>query len=94
MYPVGSNGASQATLDARCLASLLPAVGVEPLGFEWSRDFGLEVPTRDGWRARFDGGGNVELQVASLRAIRDEITRTKSVAEVIDVRFEDRPYFR
>src|SRR5439155_15266344 len=76
------------------LALLLPAVGVEPLGFEWSRDFGLEVPTRDGWRARFDGGGNVELQVASLRAIRDEITRTKSVTEVIDVRFGDRPYFR
>jgi len=76
------------------LATLLPSVGVEPLGFEWSRDFGLEVPTRDGWRARFDGGGNVELQVASLRAIRDQITRTKRVAEMIDVRFEDRPYFR
>src|SRR6266852_870809 len=76
------------------LATLLPGVGVEPLAFEWSRDFGLEVPTRDGWRARFDGGGNVELQVASLRAIRDQITRTQSVAEVIDVRFEDRPYFR
>jgi hypothetical protein len=76
------------------LATLLPAVGVEPLGFEWSRDFGLEVPTRDGWRARFDGGGNVELQVASLRSIRDELTRTKSLAEVIDVRFGDRPYFR
>src|SRR3981189_3101371 len=27
------------------LASLLPTVGVEPLAFEWSRDFGLEVPT-------------------------------------------------
>jgi hypothetical protein len=76
------------------LANLLPAVGVEPLGFEWSRDFGLEVPTRDGWRARFDGSGNVEKQVASLRSIRDELTRTKSVAELIDVRFDDRPYFR
>src|ERR1700716_4024915 len=75
-------------------AVVLPAVGVEPLAFEWSRDFGLEVPTRDGWRARFDGAGNVERQVASLRSIRDEITRTKTVAEVIDVRFGDRPYFR
>jgi hypothetical protein len=76
------------------LARLLPAAGVEPIGFEWSRDFGLEVPTRDGWRARFDGGGNVETQVASLRSIRDELTRTKRVAQVIDVRFQDRPYFR
>lgn len=76
------------------LATLLPAAGVEPLGFEWSRDFGLEVPTRDGWRARFDGSGNVEYQVTSLRSIRDELSRTHSVAELIDVRFEDRPYFR
>ena len=76
------------------LATLLPSVGVEPLGFEWSHDFGLEVPTRDGWRARFDGDGDVERQVASLRSIRDEITRTKTVAELIDVRFGDRPYFR
>jgi len=52
------------------------------------------VPTRDGWRARFDGDGNVERQVASLRSIRDEITRTKTAAQVIDVRFGDRPYFR
>ncbi len=76
------------------LAMLLPAVGVEPLGFEWSRDFGLEVPTRDGWRARFDGAGNVDLQVASLQSIRDHLSRTKTAAQVIDVRFDDRPYFR
>ena len=76
------------------LASLLPTVGVQPLGFEWSREIGLEVPTRDGWRARFDDVGNVEQQVASLRAVRDELARTRAAAELIDVRFRDRPYFR
>jgi hypothetical protein len=76
------------------LASLLPSVGVEPLAFEWSKDFGLEVPTRDGWRARFDDAGNVEQQVSTLRVIRDELARTHSPAELIDVRFGDRPYFR
>ena len=76
------------------LSVLLPTVGVEPLAFEWSRDFGLEVPTRDGWRARFDEDGNVETQVVSLRSIRDELARTKSAAQLIDVRFGDRPYFR
>jgi hypothetical protein len=76
------------------LATLLPVVGVEPLAFEWSRDFGLEVPTRDGWRARFDNGSDVEQQVASLRSVRDEIARTKATAQLIDVRFGDRPYFR
>jgi hypothetical protein len=76
------------------LASLLPSVGVEPLAFEWSRDFGLEVPTRDGWRARFDGHGDVDRQVTSLRTIRDELVRSKSPAELIDVRFGDRPFLR
>jgi hypothetical protein len=76
------------------LAVLLPTVGVEPLAFEWSRDFGLEVPTRDGWRARFDEDGNVDKQVLSLRSIRDELVRTKGAAQLIDVRFGDRPYFR
>jgi hypothetical protein len=76
------------------LATLLPAVGVQPLAFEWTQDFGLEVPTRDGWRARFDDAGNVEQQVASLRSIRDEIARISASAELIDVRFGDRPYFR
>ena len=76
------------------LVSLLPTVGVQPLAFEWSRDSGLEVPTRDGWRARFDGSGNIDQQIASLRAVRDELARARTTAEVIDVRFGDRPYFR
>jgi hypothetical protein len=76
------------------LANLLPTVGIEPLSFEWSRDFGLEVPTRDGWRARFDGHGDVDQQITSLRTIRDELARTRSPAELIDVRFGDRPFLR
>lgn len=76
------------------LASVLPSVGIEPLAFEWSRDLGLEVPTRDGWRARFDSAGDVDQQVASLRTVRDVLVRSKSAAELIDVRFGDRPYFR
>jgi hypothetical protein len=85
---------ASALITSARLAALLPAVGVEPVAFEWSRDFGLEVPTRDGWRARFDDGGNVEEQVASLRSVRDEIARTRVTAQLIDVRFGDRPYFR
>jgi POTRA domain-containing FtsQ-type protein len=76
------------------LAQLLPSVGVQPLGFQWSRDAGLEVPTVDGWRARFDQGGNLDQQVAQLRAVRDALSRTNTTAGLIDVRFGDRPYFR
>jgi hypothetical protein len=85
--------ASALTTSAR-LATLLPAAGVEPLAFEWSRDFGLEVPTREGWRVRFDDQRNVDQQIGSLRTIRDELARTKGAAELIDVRFGDRPFFR
>ncbi|GAC1320356.1 MAG: hypothetical protein NVSMB2_16240 [Chloroflexota bacterium] len=76
------------------LATLLPSVGIEPLAFEWTADNGLEVPTRDGWRARFDGQANVDAQITALRAVRDQLARTKTQAELIDVRFGDRPYFR
>src|SRR5258708_26425558 len=76
------------------LATLLPSVGVEPLGFEWTRDFGLEVPTREDPPARFTTAVNLQRHTPPLRSIRDEITRTKTVAELIDVRFGDRPYFR
>ena len=76
------------------LASVLPGIGVQPVGFQWGRDAGLEVPTRDGWRARFDAAGDVDQQVVALRAIRDELARARANAELIDVRFGDRPYFR
>jgi cell division septal protein FtsQ len=76
------------------LASLLPGIGVQPLSFDWSASSGLEVPTRDGWRARFDESGNIEQQIARLGAVRDELTRSKTGVELIDVRFGDRPYFR
>lgn len=76
------------------LAFLLPTVGVQPAGFEWSRDTGLDVPTADGWRARFDQSGDLDRQIAELHSIRDELTRTRTPAGLIDVRFGDRPYFR
>jgi len=85
--------ASALTTSTR-LAQLLPSVGVQPTGFQWSRDTGLEVPTADGWTARFNQAGNLDQQVAQLRAIRDELSRTKATPALIDVRFGDRPYFR
>jgi hypothetical protein len=76
------------------LASLLPAVGVQPVSFDWSPQTGLEVPTRDGWRARFDESGDIDRQVAALRSARDELSRARTTAQLIDVRYGDRPYYR
>jgi cell division protein FtsQ len=85
--------ASALTTSSR-LAQLLPSVGVQPAGFLWSRDAGVEVPTVDGWRARFDQTGDLDRQVAQLRTIRDQLSRTGTAAGLIDVRFGNRPYFR
>jgi cell division septal protein FtsQ len=76
------------------LATLLPGAGVKPKAAQWSADFGLEVQTQEGWRARFDSAGNLERQVDSLRSIRDYLAQNRTPAEVIDVRFGDRPYYR
>jgi hypothetical protein len=78
------------------LAALLPSVGVKPQSAQWSADGGLEVLTQEGWRARFAsaGGENLQRQVDSLRVIRDYLATTRTPAQVIDVRFGDRPYYR
>jgi hypothetical protein len=81
------------TASAR-LAALLPSIGVQPLGFEWSRDNGLEVPTDNGWRVRFDGAADLQSQVAALQTIHEYLAQTRRSAEIIDVRFPSRPYFR
>jgi hypothetical protein len=85
--------ASALSVAAR-LAAVLPGAGIQPLGFQWSPDAGMEVPTRDGWRARFDIGGDLDEQVRTLALIRDHLASTRSAAQLIDVRFGDRPYYR
>jgi POTRA domain, FtsQ-type/Cell division protein FtsQ/DivIB, C-terminal len=76
------------------LASLLPGIGVQPLGFQWSPDTGLEVTTAEGWHARFDQSNDLTGQIATLNAVRAQLARSKATAGLIDVRFGDRPYFR
>jgi cell division protein FtsQ len=76
------------------LAALLPPIGVYPLGFEWSRENGLEVLTQNGWRVWFDGTADLQRQVSALQSIHDHLAQTGLSAEIIDVRFPSRPYFR
>jgi hypothetical protein len=76
------------------LASLLPAIGVRPLGFQWSADTGLDVTTVEGWHARFLIAGDLDQQVSMLNAVRNQLDRSKAAAGLIDLRFGDRPYFR
>jgi cell division protein FtsQ len=93
--PIAGDRVDLKTLVASArLAALLPPIGVQPLGFEWSHDKGLEVPTQNGWRVRFDGAADLQSQVAALQTIHEHLTQTGQSAEIIDVRFPSRPYFR
>lgn len=89
-----------ATVDAGALAAsarlaaLLPAAGLQPLAFEWSRDTGLQVPMASGVRVRFDGRADLPTQVSTLEAIREHLAASRQTAQMVDVRFADRPYFR
>lgn len=76
------------------LAALLPRAGLQPLAFEWSRDTGLQVPLASGVRVRFDGRADLPTQVSTFEAIREHLAASRLTAQVVDVRFADRPYFR
>ena len=76
------------------LTALLPGAGVQPTRFEWSPDGGLQIDTQAGWRVRFDASRDVPGQISALQAIRQHLATTKQSAELIDVRFGDRPYYR
>ncbi len=76
------------------LAVLLPQAGIKPLEFDWSHDAGLDVRTDQPWRLRFDPRSDLGQQVGAVQGIRQYLTRNKRSAELIDVRFDDRPYFR
>jgi POTRA domain, FtsQ-type len=90
----GDRVEASALVGSARLATLLPSIGVQPLGFQWSRDVGLEVPTAEGWRVRFDSDGDLDQQVRTVVSIRDLLVKNKAAADLIDVRFGDRPYYR
>jgi 2-polyprenyl-6-methoxyphenol hydroxylase-like FAD-dependent oxidoreductase len=84
MYPVGSNGASQAVLDARCLAALLAALDVPAALAAYEAE---RLPkTADIVRANRRGGPERVVDVVSARApdgfarIEDVIAREELAA--------------
>ncbi len=84
MYPVGSNGASQAILDARCLAPLLAAMPAEPALAAYEAE---RLPkTAEIVRLNRSGGPERVVDVVSARApdgfdrLEDVISREELAA--------------
>jgi cell division septal protein FtsQ len=76
------------------LRTLLPQVArANPVAFEYNED-GIGVTLDSGLRVRFGGYDDLLWKVHALVAVRGEIARTGQRAELVDVRFRDRPYFR
>jgi cell division septal protein FtsQ len=77
------------------LEELLPRLAGTPARtFEYSAETGVSVVTDSGLRARFGDSADLEWKVGALVAIRRELERTSQPAELIDLRFKDRPYVR
>lgn len=90
-----------ATVDRGALATLfrlqevLPRVaGLSAREFEYSADAGVSVLTDAGVRIVFGRNEDLDWKVTALVAVRRELERQGQRAEVIDVRFKDRPYVR
>jgi cell division protein FtsQ len=77
------------------LQQLLPGVArATAREFEYSRETGMSVLTDFGPTVRFGNEDDLEWKVTALVAVRRELERTAQRAELIDLRFKDRPYVR
>ena len=86
---------AEAVETASRLQSLLPATArTAPREFEYSRASGVSAVVDFGPRVRFGNGDNLDWKAHALVAVRRELERTGQRAELIDLRFGDRPYFR
>ncbi len=77
------------------LQDMLPrTAGLSPREFEYSADAGVTVIADSGLRVAFGRDDDLEWKVTALAAVRRELERQGQRAELIDVRFKDRPYVR
>lgn len=76
------------------LQGALPArAGIQPPWLGYSQDTGLSVPASDCPRVIFGDASDLDSKLAALAAIRQYLESTKSRAELIDLRFKDRPVY-
>ena len=82
-------------LDAAArLQQLLSASGTAAREFRYSPETGVSIVADFGPRVHFGDADDLEWKMVSLDAVRRELQRTGQRAELIDVRFKDRPYVR
>jgi cell division protein FtsQ len=91
----GDRVPAEAVGAAVALAELLPAQWQPVTGvFDYSADVGISIATRNGWRVRFGDNEALATKVATFLALAEEIERVGARAQLVDVRFPGRPYYR
>jgi cell division septal protein FtsQ len=91
----GSTVDAEAIATADRLRSVLSrTAGTAPREFEYSAETGVTAVTDAGLRVRFGDAQDLDWKVQALGVVRRELERTSQRAELIDLRFKDRPYVR
>ena len=68
--------------------------GIQERQFQYAPDTGVQVIQAVGPRLVIGSGEHLEWKIASIESIVRHLESTRTTAELIDVRFGDRPYFR
>jgi len=77
------------------LQQLLPQMArLTPRAYEYDHDNGVSVLSDSGLRVRFGDSDDLEWKVYAMVAVTQDLQRGGKQAELIDVRFRDRPYVR
>lgn len=91
----GEHVPADAVRAARELSALLPAAWQPADGvYEYAANTGISLVTRAGWRVRFGDDQDLEWKLATFEALAQEIQRTNTRVQLVDVRFVGRPYYR
>lgn len=76
------------------LSMVLPSrAGIQPPWFEYSHSSGVAIPAQGGPRIVFGDADDLDGKIRALSAIRRHLEEIKARAEIIDLRFKDRPVY-
>jgi cell division protein FtsQ len=78
----------------KVLDSHLHGTAFAPAAIRLSRQSGIELETREGLVVRVGDGKDLDWKLGALERMRDYLVEHRMRAQLIDIRFRDRPYFR
>jgi hypothetical protein len=68
--------------------------GVQPRQYQYTAESGLNVVQSVGPRLILGGGDDIDTKIVAIQAMVGYLEANHTVAQLIDVRFGDRPYYR